>query len=72
MSACTRSSRRREEVSPRNSLFCTFDDSSHKDLPLKEGTRCEDGSGCGECSHNVFPTFAMERKATSRRTPSWR
>ena len=24
-------------MSPRNSPFCTFDDSSHKDLPLKEG-----------------------------------
>ena len=32
-------------MSPRNCLFCTFDDSSYKALPLKEGTRYEDGSG---------------------------
>eukprot|EP00571_Detonula_confervacea_P009891 CAMPEP_0172300772 /NCGR_PEP_ID=MMETSP1058-20130122/2792_1 /TAXON_ID=83371 /ORGANISM="Detonula confervacea, Strain CCMP 353" /LENGTH=698 /DNA_ID=CAMNT_0013010659 /DNA_START=13 /DNA_END=2109 /DNA_ORIENTATION=- len=36
-----------------------FDDSAHKDLPLAEGRRCEDGECCDKCSRNVFPTFAM-------------
>ena len=35
-----------------------FDDSSHKDLPLTEGRRCEDGRCCAACSRNIYPTFA--------------
>ena len=38
-------------------------DSSHKDLPPKEGMWCKDRTGCGKCSRNVFPTFAMERES---------
>ena len=39
-----------------------FDDSSHKDLPLEEGRRCEDGQCCDACSRNIFPTFALENE----------
>lgn len=39
-----------------------FDDSAHKDLPLVEGRRCEDGDCCDECSRNVFPTFAGDNE----------
>ncbi len=39
-----------------------FDDSSHKDLPLEEGRRCEDGNCCDACSRNIFPTFATENE----------
>ena len=39
-----------------------FDDSSHKDLPLEEGRRCEDGTCCDACSRNIFPTFATENE----------
>ncbi len=39
-----------------------FDDSSHKDLPLEEGRRCEDGTCCDACSRNIFPTFATEHE----------
>jgi len=35
-----------------------FDDGDHKNLPLAEGRKCEDGNCCDECSRNVFPTFA--------------
>lgn len=44
-----------------------FDDSSHKDLPLAEGRRCEDGDCCDACSRNVFPTFALDSE-TDRET----
>jgi hypothetical protein len=37
-----------------------FDDSSHKDLPITEGRRCEGGTCCDKCSRNIFPTFASE------------
>lgn len=37
-----------------------FDDSSHKDLPLAPGRRCEDGQCCDTCSRNIFPTFATD------------
>mmetsp|Transcript_26376 Transcript_26376/g.38593 ORF Transcript_26376/g.38593 Transcript_26376/m.38593 type:complete len:645 (+) Transcript_26376:241-2175(+) len=40
-----------------------FDDSSHKDLPLEEGRRCEDGSCCDACSRNIFPTFATDAES---------
>ena len=40
-----------------------FDDSSHKDLPLTEGRRCEGGTCCDACSRNVFPVFATPREA---------
>ncbi|CAB9513682.1 2-oxoglutarate and iron-dependent oxygenase domain containing 3 [Seminavis robusta] len=36
-----------------------FDDSAHKDLPLKEGRCCEGGDCCDACSRNFFPTFAL-------------
>lgn len=35
-----------------------FDDGDHKNLPLAEGRKCEDGHCCEDCSRNVFPTFA--------------
>mmetsp|Transcript_4531 Transcript_4531/g.9647 ORF Transcript_4531/g.9647 Transcript_4531/m.9647 type:complete len:1029 (-) Transcript_4531:237-3323(-) len=41
-----------------------FDDSSHKDLPLKEGRRCEGGSCCEACSRNIFPTFASRAETS--------
>ncbi|KAL7468777.1 hypothetical protein ACHAXS_009009 [Conticribra weissflogii] len=41
-----------------------FDDSSHKDLPLKEGRRCEGGSCCDACSRNIFPTFASRAETS--------
>ena len=41
-----------------------FDDSSHKDLPLMEGRRCEDGRCCDACSRNIFPTFATEAETS--------
>ncbi|KAL7529099.1 hypothetical protein ACHAXR_002793 [Thalassiosira sp. AJA248-18] len=37
-----------------------FDDAAHKDIPLEEGRRCEDGHCCDECSRNIFPTFASQ------------
>lgn len=42
-----------------------FDDSAHKDLPLMQGRKCEDGNCCDKCSRNIFPTFASD-KETSR------
>ena len=41
-----------------------FDDSSHKDLPLVEGRRCEDGTCCDACSRNIFPTFATDAESS--------
>lgn len=41
-----------------------FDDSSHKDLPLMEGRRCEDGSCCDACSRNIYPTFASDAETS--------
>lgn len=46
-----------------------FDDNSHKDLPLTEGRRCEDGHCCEECSRNVFPTFALEPESSLETFP---
>lgn len=43
-----------------HALSYIFDDSTHKDLPLKEGRRCEDGRCCDACSRNIFPTFATD------------
>lgn len=40
-----------------------FDDSSHKDLPLKDGRCCEGGSCCDKCSRNIFPTFATDAES---------
>jgi len=40
-----------------------FDDSTHKDIKLAEGRRCEDGHCCDACSRNVFPTFATESES---------
>ncbi|KAL9189338.1 hypothetical protein ACHAXT_011828 [Thalassiosira profunda] len=40
-----------------------FDDSSHKDLPLMEGRRCEGGTCCDACSRNLYPTFATENES---------
>ena len=41
-----------------------FDDSSHKDLPLTEGRRCEDGHCCDACSRNIYPTFASDAETS--------
>ena len=41
-----------------------FDDSSHKDLPLTEGRRCEDGRCCAACSRNIYRTFATEAECS--------
>eukprot|EP00535_Pseudo-nitzschia_heimii_P003816 CAMPEP_0197175886 /NCGR_PEP_ID=MMETSP1423-20130617/1977_1 /TAXON_ID=476441 /ORGANISM="Pseudo-nitzschia heimii, Strain UNC1101" /LENGTH=615 /DNA_ID=CAMNT_0042625135 /DNA_START=209 /DNA_END=2056 /DNA_ORIENTATION=+ len=46
-----------------------FDDSSHKDLPLTEGRRCEGGTCCDACSRNVFPVFATDRESDFRMFP---
>ena len=49
-------------MSPRNSPFCTFNDSLHKVLTLKEGRGYKDGVGCSKCSPDIYPAFAMERE----------
>eukprot|EP00985_Skeletonema_marinoi_P023222 scaffold15295_cov110-Skeletonema_marinoi.AAC.1 len=41
-------------------LNYVFDDGEHKNLPLEEGRKCEDGNCCDKCSRNIFPTFAQE------------
>lgn len=41
-------------------LNYVFDDGEHKNLPLEEGRRCEDGNCCDKCSRNIFPTFALD------------
>lgn len=46
-----------------------FDDSSHKDLPLTEGRRCEGGTCCDACSRNIFPTFASEEECSLKTFP---
>lgn len=46
-----------------------FDDSSHKDLPLSEGRRCEGGTCCDACSRNIFPTFATEAEINLQTFP---
>eukprot|EP00563_Minutocellus_polymorphus_P016147 CAMPEP_0181050762 /NCGR_PEP_ID=MMETSP1070-20121207/16690_1 /TAXON_ID=265543 /ORGANISM="Minutocellus polymorphus, Strain NH13" /LENGTH=267 /DNA_ID=CAMNT_0023129731 /DNA_START=19 /DNA_END=819 /DNA_ORIENTATION=+ len=46
-----------------------FDDSSHKDLPLTEGRRCEDGRCCDACSRSIFPTFATEAECSLETFP---
>lgn len=40
-----------------------LDDNEHKNLPLKEGRRCEGGTCCEACSRNVFPTFATDSES---------
>jgi len=42
-----------------------FDDSTHKDLPLVEGRRCEGGHCCDKCSRNIFPTFASYNETSN-------
>lgn len=44
-----------------------FDDAAHKDLTLKEGRKCEDGSCCDACSRNIFPTFATDYESNLER-----
>ena len=46
-----------------------FDDSSHKDLPLIPGRRCEDGRCCEACSRNIFPTFATPSECSLETFP---
>ena len=46
-----------------------FDDSSHKDLPLTEGRRCEDGRCCEACSRNIYPAFATEAECSLETFP---
>lgn len=48
-----------------------FDDASHKDLPLEEGRRCEDGSCCDACSRNIFPTFATDKEIDFSKFPEF-
>ncbi len=43
-------------------LNYVFDDGEHKNLPLEEGRRCEDGNCCDACSRNIFPTFAQDQE----------
>lgn len=40
-----------------------FDDGDHKNLPLKEGRKCEGGTCCDKCSRNIFPTFALNHES---------
>uniref|UniRef100_A0A7S1HJJ2 Fe2OG dioxygenase domain-containing protein n=2 Tax=Hemiselmis andersenii TaxID=464988 RepID=A0A7S1HJJ2_HEMAN len=51
------------------SLTYVFDDAAHKDLPLMEGRRCEDGDCCDVCSRNIFPTFASEAEISLKTFP---
>ncbi|CAJ1940587.1 unnamed protein product [Cylindrotheca closterium] len=46
-----------------------FDDSSHKDLPLKDGRCCEGGACCDKCSRNIFPTFATDAESSLETFP---
>ena len=46
-----------------------FDDSSHKDLPLKEGRRCEDGRCCDACSRLIFRDFATPSECSMETFP---
>lgn len=46
-----------------------FDDGDHKNLPLKEGRRCEGGNCCDKCSRNIFPTFATEAESNLQTFP---
>ena len=46
-----------------------FDDSSHKDLPLIEGRRCEGGTCCDACSRNIYRTFASEAECSLQTFP---
>lgn len=46
-----------------------FDDGDHKNLPLSEGRRCEDGNCCDACSRNVFPTFALDHESNLNTFP---
>ena len=46
------------------SMSYIFDDSAHKDLPLKEGRKCEGGSCCDACSRNIFDTFASDAETS--------
>lgn len=41
-----------------------FDDGDHKNLPLKEGRKCEGGICCDKCSRNIFPTFALDNESS--------
>jgi hypothetical protein len=41
-----------------------LDDNEHKNLPLKEGRRCEGGHCCDACSRNIFPTFATAHESS--------
>ena len=50
----------------RNSIF---DDAAHKDIPLTEGRRCEEGTCCDKCSRNVFRTFASESETSFEQFP---
>mmetsp|Transcript_13598 Transcript_13598/g.25545 ORF Transcript_13598/g.25545 Transcript_13598/m.25545 type:complete len:558 (-) Transcript_13598:107-1780(-) len=46
-----------------------FDDGDHKNLPLTEGRRCEDGSCCDKCSRNIFRTFASDAECDLQTFP---
>lgn len=46
-----------------------FDDGDHKNLPLTEGRRCEDGTCCEKCSRNIFPTFATDSESNLKTFP---
>ena len=46
-----------------------FDDAAHKDLPLKEGRKCEGGSCCDACSRNIFPKFATDDESNLKNFP---
>uniref|UniRef100_A0A7S2DMN5 Fe2OG dioxygenase domain-containing protein n=2 Tax=Octactis speculum TaxID=3111310 RepID=A0A7S2DMN5_9STRA len=48
-----------------------MDDSTHKDLPLQEGRKCEGGSCCDACSRNIFPTFATEAEISLETFPEF-
>jgi len=46
-----------------------FDDGDHKNLPLTEGRKCEDGQCCEACSRNIFPTFATDIECNLKKFP---
>ena len=50
-------------------LSYIFDDSTHKDLPLKEGRRCEGGACCDACSRCILPGFACDAETSIETYP---
>jgi len=52
-----------------SSMGYLMDDTSHQDLPLSPGRKCEDGKCCDACSRNIYRTFASPAECSLETFP---